>query len=498
MKKIRLYAAILSLLLLLSLPTAAFAETETADETAESATEETTASWTMPDSDDPVTRGNLLEYGFPQTIEIAAKAAILIDLDSDVVLYSLNIDEQLYPASLTKMMTCMLALEHGNLDDVLTVSYSALQNLSEFGSTAGLMEGEQITLRELLYCIMVSSANEGCNVIAEYVSGDIDSFVTLMNEKAAELGMTATHFANTHGLHNDNHYTTVRDISILARWAWQNEHFREFASCAEHTVPATNLSSERHLTTTNYLISDINEDKYYYEKAQGVKTGFTTPAGGCLVSTASDDDMNLLSVVCGCGTEPDMDGSLLDMRFVETKKLFEYGFDSFSERQVLTDTVMLAQPTVLYAEGIGSVVVRAKDNVTALLPNGLDPSEITMRLDYDSEHLEAPLAEGQTVGTVVALYRGKRIASSELVTLTAVERSVDQPVTQEPTSTTANDVPDGEGSIWQYWYILVPLGLVLLLVILLLLIRAENVRQAKKRAAERRRREERRRRMREQ
>ena len=508
MKKIRVFACILSLLWILTLAApGVFAEPETTageteattepvtDENGNPVTEAPTEGWTMPATDDPVTRGDLLEYGFPQDIEIAAKAAILVDLDSNTVLFETNIDEQRYPASLTKIMTCMLAIENGNMDDVLTVSGTALQNLSEFGSTAGLKEGEQLTLREILYCIMVSSANEGCNVIAEYVSGDVATFVDLMNQKAAELGMTGTHYANTHGLHNDNHYTTVRDISIVARWAWQNEQFREFASTTEHIVPATNLSGERTLETTNYLTSDIKEDKYYYDKAHGIKTGFTTPAGGCLVSTASDGTLNLMSVVTGCGTEPDMDGSLKDMRFVETKRLFEYGFEHFSQRQVLTDTTMLGQPTVLYAAGAGSVVVRAKDNVSALLPNDFDPSEITMRLDYTDSQLTAPLEKGQRVGTVVALYRGKRVASCDLVTLTAVERAAEQPVTTEPSGQPAAQTGT---HIWDYWYIVLPLLVVVILVIFLLLVRAANARQARKRAEERRRREERRSRSREQ
>ena len=145
------------------------------------------------------------------------KAAMLIELGSDTVLYALDMHEQNYPASLTKIMTCLLALQYGNLNDVLTVSATALENLHESGSTADLQEGEQMTLEHLLYCTMISSANEACNVIAEHISGSVEAFVELMNTTATELGCLGTHFANPHGLHDEDHYTTAYDLSLITR-----------------------------------------------------------------------------------------------------------------------------------------------------------------------------------------------------------------------------------------------------------------------------------------
>ena len=197
----------------------------------------------------------LNDFGQYLDTTVQARAAALVELNSDTLVYGMNLDEKVYPASLTKIMTCMLALEHGNLDDIVTVSHEALQDLNAAGSSAGLLEGEQLSLRELLYCVMISSANEACNVVAEYIAGDIPSFVALMNAQAAALGMTGTHFANAHGLHDENHYTTVRDLVTLARWAWQSEQFQEFSTQTSHTVPATNKSEERVLHTTNYLTS---------------------------------------------------------------------------------------------------------------------------------------------------------------------------------------------------------------------------------------------------
>lgn len=422
----------------------------------------------------------LLDYAVDDTYYVRAKASALIDLDAGALLYGGNIDAQIYPASLTKIMTCMIALERGNLDDILTVSESSQQDLVIGGSTANLKVGEQISLRELLYCVMVSSANEACNVVAEYISGSISGFVALMNEYAAALGMTSTHYANTHGLHSDEHYTTVRDLSTLVRWAWQHELFREFSTVTKHVVPATNLSEERELHTTNYLTSGLVVGKYYYEKAAGIKTGFTSKAGGCLISTAQDGDKHLLSIVVGCDTIENDDGTTTDERFTETKKLLEYGLNHFSLVQVLSDTTMAGMPEVLYAEGRGSVVVRAKDNISVLLPDGFDVSKIEMQVSYTSgPPLEAPLEAGQTVGTVTAVYEGKPIASCDLVTLTAVARSVPEYVADK-----ANEAVGGFfGRMMHYWYLTVPLLLVMLAVAVMFILRAVNIRKAKKRRA---------------
>lgn len=478
MKKSR----ILSLALLLALLLNCFSLTALAepDDTSSTVSEPT-------ESASPAVTGvtpppALLDYAVDDTYYVRAKASALIDLDAGALLYGGNIDAQIYPASLTKIMTCMIALERGNLDDILTVSESSQQDLVIGGSTANLKVGEQISLRELLYCVMVSSANEACNVVAEYISGSISGFVALMNEYAAALGMTSTHYANTHGLHSDEHYTTVRDLSTLVRWAWQHELFREFSTVTKHVVPATNLSEERELHTTNYLTSGLVVGKYYYEKAAGIKTGFTSKAGGCLISTAQDGDKHLLSIVVGCDTIENDDGTTTDERFTETKKLLEYGLNHFSLVQVLSDTTMAGMPEVLYAEGRGSVVVRAKDNISVLLPDGFDVSKIEMQVSYTSgPPLEAPLEAGQTVGTVTAVYEGKPIASCDLVTLTAVARSVPEYVADK-----ANEAVGGFfGRMMHYWYLTVPLLLVVLAVAVMFILRAVNIRKAKKRRARR-------------
>lgn len=509
MKKNRFLSWILVFLLLLSIILPCYAaeeEAETTTEATETTTEEESTtmetldpSITAPVFDsDPIVGEDgltpaptgfeipapLAEYNFQIEHFVNAKSAALIELNTHAIIFSYELDRQVYPASLTKIMTCMLALQYGNLDDVLTISSAAFTDVDEYSSNAGLIEGERLPLREVLYCVMVSSANEACNAVAEYISGDIETFVALMNQKAQELGMTGTHFANPHGLHDDEHYTTARDLATLASWAWQNPQFREFATTVEHTLPATELSEERTLETTNYLTINSPDNKYYYPLASGVKTGFTTPAGGCLISTATSGEVSFMSIMCGCSTVVHDDGSQTDQRFTQSRELLEFGFETYSFVQVLSATAMLDQPEVRNADGRNNVVVHAKQDVTVLLPNDIKPEEITMKIDYDRlPPLSAPLEEGQRVGTVTAYYTNIPLAQTDLVTLTAVEES--KPVIVLP------EKGEIAGSILsaflKYWYLTIPGAILLILIIALFIIRAINVRKAKKRAERRRR-----------
>lgn len=485
MKKRRFLCLILLLSMLLTL--SAFA---TESETSEVPTVEETTPTTENDFLTPPPP--LREFNYPTDFTIDAGAYALIELKSNTIIYSKELDMKRYPASLTKIMTCMLAIEYGNMQDILTVSATALDNLSEFGSSAGLVEGEEISLENMLYCIMLWSANEGCNVIGEYISQDVASFVDLMNETAKALGMENTHFANTHGLHNENHYTTVRDMTILTRWAWQNETFRRFATATTYEVPATNKSPARVLHTTNYLTATDVDSRYYYSLASGIKTGFTTPAGGCLVSTATDGDAEYLSIVMGC----DLISNAEDMRFIETKRLFRHAFDTYSFVQVLTNSTMLGQPEVKNAAGRDNVVVHAKDDAIVLLPKEFDPQDIIVKLRYQGE-LTAPLQAGDTVGSVSVVYQGVELAVSDLVTLTDVEApnfSAEETPGQDAENSPGND-DSGSGTTKKWWrvlrtilFILVPIVVVAFIVKWII-----NNRRAKRRAELRRLRQQRRR-----
>ncbi len=470
MKNYRLFALFLSILLLLSIfSSAAWAvEAETAEQT-----QDTAEGSLEPDSELlPVPTVSELGPGYA----VNAKAAVLLELNSNTVIYSYNADERLYPASLTKIMTCMLALDYGKLDDIVTVSESALQGLHEDGSSAGLVPGEQMSLRNLLYCMMLSSANEACNVVAEYISGNVDSFVELMNQKAAALGCKGTHFANPHGLHDENHYTTANDLCTITRKALENPTFRDITSTTTYTVPATNMSESRYLVTTNYLTSRETVSDYYYPKASGVKTGFTTPAGRCLISTATDGNLNFLSVLLGAETELLDDGNVWYHSFSETAHLFDYGFENFAYAEVLTDLQNLDQVEVKNAAGNGMVVLKPSASVDALLPKSYDKEKITSEYTLDNGPLEAPLEAGQIVGTVRVYYNGMLVGQTTVETLTAVERSEIK---------AAGDAAK-EFFVKDWWLFLIA-GILLLLIVVVLIVRS-YINNAKKRAAARRRR----------
>lgn len=440
-------------------------DTQTADNTT---AEETTDSST--DSSDAT--------GSAPAYSVQAKAALLLELSSDQVLFEQNADQQIYPASLTKIMTCLLTLEHGNLSDTVTVSETAMEGLDIAGSTAGLMVGEQLTVEELLYCMMLSSANEACNVAAEYVAGSVSAFVDMMNEKAASLGCTGTHFANPHGLHDENHYTTARDLSLIAKEALKSETFKTITSTVTHTVPATNLSEERVLYTTNLL--ETPGTKYYYEYAAGVKTGFTTPAGRCLISTAQkpDSNLHLLSVVCGAADVTLDNGDIENQNFTETKALFEYGFDNFEFATVQEATPVVEIPVFMSA-GSDAAVLAAEESITAVMPKDYDSNQLEqdIQLTYP-DGVEAPVSKGQVLGTVTVSYQGRELGTTNLVAITDTARSE-----------IAAQASSAKSFLSEYFWILL-IAVVVLIIVLYLVI--GNIRRAQRRKRRRMQREQRR------
>lgn len=499
MKKNRVLSAFLLICILVGLfafPVSA-AQAETGTETVTESSElpeETAAPW----ADDPSGYRENLLAGAP-TYEAGCETALLLELNSGIVVYAKNAESRVYPASLTKIMTCMVALEYAgkDLDKMVTVSEAALAGIAEAGGEVRLQAGERLTLRDLLYYLMVSSTNEAGNVIAEYVAGDIPSFVSLMNKTAAELGCTETHFANTHGLHDAGHYTTARDLSVITRKALTYATFREISNTAEYTVPATNLSNERTLTTTNYLILNNGKNyladngnyySYYLPEASGIKTGYTSAAGRCVVSRATDGNMDLLCIIMGAQTRVmEADGSPRYDNFVEAKKLFNYGFSNFAYAKVAAAGIEpMFQVEVQYAKDKRGVLLVPSADVSCLLPKEYDKEKVTKRYELDDpKGLVAPLEEGQKVGTLYMSYDGTLVGSTELKTLTAVEeKSVDKAFAD----LTGKDKPEEERSTVQkligYWY--VPF-LVLAGLFLILMLRNAIYRHSRRKAMERRR-----------
>ena len=360
---------------------------------------------------------------------VNAKAAILVDPDTDEILYELNAHEKMYPASITKVMTCLLTLEAVDqgkltLEQTVTASQALHTGIGDNASTADIKAGEELRIIDLLYAALIPSANEACNVMAEAVSGDVASFVELMNQRAAELGMTGTHFANTHGYHDDNHYTTAYDVYLMSKEAMKYETFRTIVSSLNYTMPATNMHpEERIVRSTNALISNWNIRGYLYQYATGVKTGHTPEAGYCLSAAATKEDRNLMSVVMGCEREPGTTGSEGFIYFSETIRLLDWGFNNFSRQTMLDDTKRdIPEVEVTLGKDTNYVTLEPQGEVTALLPK--DVSAENFKYDYtlNAKSVEAPVEKGQQLGTISVSFDGKVYGTLPLVASIGVER----------------------------------------------------------------------------
>lgn len=410
----------------------------------------------------------------------SVKAALLIEPTSGQVLYSVDPDERNYPASLTKIMTCLLVLENGNLEDTVTVSSTALENLHEAGSTAGLMVGEELSLLNALYCVMISSANEACNVVAEHIAGSTAAFVDMMNQRAAELGCTGTHFANTHGLHDENHYSTAQDLLLITQEALKHDLFRTITNTAYYQVPATNLSEPRDLYTTNKLITEGASNSYYYSKASGIKTGFTTPAGRCLISTADNGSLKLLAVIMGAETIYDeATGSYIQRNFPECINLFEYGFSHYKMETILTKLYPVAEIPVNMAAGSETVALSPAQEIRALVPADFDPNELELNVTLYTPSVDAPLEAGTVLGRVTATLNGEELGAAELAAITSLSRSE---ITHQ-----AEETKDYMENNWWKWLLGCMIAAFFLFIGIVIYVQIRRRQERRRKIAERRR-----------
>lgn len=359
--------------------------------------------------------------------EIQAKAALLVDQKTGAVVYGLNEHDELYPASLTKIMTCLLVLEaidegRLSLQQEITATATALESLADDGSTAGIKVGETLTVEELLYCMMVVSANEACTILAEKVSGTVNSFVSAMNVKAHELGCENTHFMNPHGYHDSQHYTSAWDLYLITKAAMEYPMFMTICDTSSHTVPATAVSEERQLHNTNYLISAWRTRGYLYGDAHGVKTGSHSQAGYCLVATAQKASVSFISVILGAERVQQADGTWWTYSFGETIKLYDWGFGNFAYQTILKEDDVAGEAPVALSS-TDHVTLHPAKAVELLLPKGVDIETLEKTITLKSDPVEAPIAEGDVLGTMTITLNGEECATVNLLAFTDVEAS---------------------------------------------------------------------------
>ncbi len=363
--------------------------------------------------------------------EITAASVMLIDIDTGSVLYEKNADEQRAPASTTKLMTAVLTLENMELDQEVTVPPEAQTS----GSNMGIKPGQTVTVETLLYGLMMNSGNDAAVTLAIAMSGTVSAFAEKMNEKAAELGMNHSHFVTASGLDAESHYVTVRDMSILARYAYSFETLRQIMSTEEKTVYTTDKSVGFELQNTNLLIHTPTEDangepytgpSYLYEYATGMKTGSTYSSNGCLIASAEKDGQRLIALIFGDASEGEKD------RWGIASKLFEYGFSNY-KNYVLADLVggtididVLGGPIVNgEAVKLKCIPCSQSGEESITLPINTDISLIKYTVVQNSTALTAPIEEGAAVGTIEISLNDSILFSGELVAAEAMMTAED-------------------------------------------------------------------------
>lgn len=352
----------------------------------------------------------------PSGIEITAKSALLVSLDTGEVLFEKNADEKVYPASITKIMTTLLILESDkyNPDEKIAMTQDVLDLMSGTGSSVSLLKaGEEVTQSDLVYMVLMASYGDCALLAAIHYGGSVENFVNMMNSRAAELGLTGTHYENPIGLHSEQNYTTARDTYKLTATALQNETFRQVCESARHTVK-TSMSGDRVISTTNFL--QDNTTNYYYQYAKGVKTGYTDEAGRCLVSTASYNGYRYLCAVFGCPANE-------KKHFTESKELYRWAFNNFEFKKVADNSNPVAEIGVNLSLDTDFVSLYIEKSFISVLPKDADDSTISIVPHLKSESVDAPVKKGDVLGTADIVYAEEVIGTVNLVSNEDIEKS---------------------------------------------------------------------------
>ena len=345
-------------------------------------------------------------------LNVDAKASLIIEENSGKVIYDDNSNIQNYPASVTKILTAILTLENCELTDKVTVSKNAISNIPSGYVIAPLFVGEQMSVEDLLYALMLKSANDAAYVLAEHVGGTVEGFSEMMNKKAEELGCKNSHFVNPNGIHNSNHYTTAYDMYLIARYAMKNEEFVKIVSTYQHALSATNKYSknDRIMKNTNAFVNPSS--RYYDENVKGIKTGTTLQAGNCLITSTSKNGFDVITVILGAKTS--------ESKFSETKKMFNYVFDNYEFTQIHKKGDVIKNIEVEKAtKETKSLNLVISDDIKAINNIKIKAEEIEPEISLNDEII-APISKGQELGTIKYTvdgleYNAKLLAENDVI-----------------------------------------------------------------------------------
>lgn len=355
--------------------------------------------------------------------EVDGTSVIMTDRVSGQVLYEKNADAKRDPASITKILTCLVVLENLEMNRVVTVP----EDSSPVGVNISMRKGEKLTVEQLLYAMMLSSANDAARVLAIETAGDIESFCDMMNERAVECGAENTHFTNPNGLNTagqEHHRTTAEDLALIAGEALDNKTFRKLVTTVRYTIPPTNKSGERKLKTTNPLLRSgrsVEVDgvsiPLEYEKATGIKTGTTSVAGNCFAASAKDGDTELVVITLNSGEFT---------RFTDAVQLFEYGFENFGTR-ILAEEREEIQSLKVRHGAAGYVSTGAAETMAVTCERNsegaIEDEGIEVKLIAAEDKVDAPVSDGDVIGTVQIVDRSGRVLKScDAIALENVDR----------------------------------------------------------------------------
>lgn len=351
-----------------------------------------------------------VSFGETPPPAILAETGVVIDAKTGQVLYDKNMNEQREPASTTKVITALLALE--NLDLGKTVTIDAETPFTE-GSRVYLLEDENIKVEQLLYALLLESANDAAVALGKEIAGSVPAFADLMNNRAKELGAKNTNFVNPNGLHEEGHLTTAYDLAMIAKAAMKNEEFRKLVTTYRYVIPATNKQDTRYLYNTNRLIYDektkvlVNgvQRPAKYDGATGIKTGYTSHAGGCLIAGAMRGDTELITVVMKSTDEG---------RFADSIALMDYAFANYKSVKAMDAGTILGEIPVKHGSE-RKVQVVSKEDAYATLPIEASLSMVNTKIKLD-DRVQAPVAKGQKVGEVEIYEGGQLLGKVDAIT----------------------------------------------------------------------------------
>ncbi len=367
------------------------------------------------------------------SIEVYANGAVLMDQQSGKILYSKNANSRMYPASTTKLVTCILVLENCNFSDQVTVSYYAVHSVPATYSIANLIPGETFSVKDLLYIMMVGSANDAAFVLAQFAAcggnnyptdssveakdkfnNDIAKFSEMMNNKVKEIGCKNTNFVNPNGVHNENHYSTPYDLALIGKYAYNNIELMSIVKLSSYSLPNTDLytSDIRSCRCTNALL--YSDRSTYYEYANGMKTGYTDPAGYCIVASACKDDIHLIAVILGasCSSYSATAEQANVTREADCKRLFDFGFENYYFVNLINNGAVASTVTIINGDSATkSLDLIVKDDIKALVLRG-EVIDITPKVKMLK--FLAPIAKGDVVGTITYNYNGSSYSSDLL------------------------------------------------------------------------------------